>query len=65
MSTEDTVNRLGSSEQEREILETLIALLTQCDELLYDLEQYESKYDELISTTRAAYRNALAAYVKE
>lgn len=50
---------------EREILETLIALLAQCDELLNDLEQYSPKYDELIRTTRAAYGNALVVYVAD
>ncbi len=63
MTTEDTVHRYGSPEPEQEILETLIALLAQCDELLHDLEQYDPKYDELIKTTRAAYNNALAVYV--
>ncbi|MGH8652567.1 MAG: hypothetical protein ACREYE_10555 [Gammaproteobacteria bacterium] len=43
----------------------MIALLAQCDELLHDLEQYDPKYDELITTTRAAYNNALAAFVAE
>lgn len=51
--------------QEKEILETLIALLAQCDELLNDLERYSPKYDELIRTTRAAYGNALAVYVAD
>ncbi|MGH8658497.1 MAG: hypothetical protein ACREV4_08495 [Gammaproteobacteria bacterium] len=50
---------------EKEILETLIALLAQCDELLNDLEQYSPKYNELIRATRAAYGNALAAYVAD
>ncbi|MGH8579620.1 MAG: hypothetical protein ACREVK_05685 [Gammaproteobacteria bacterium] len=63
MRTDGTVHRYGSPEREQEILETLIALLAQCDELLYDLERYGPKYAELIRTTRAAYRNALAAYV--
>ncbi len=54
MTTEGTVHRYGSPEREQEILETLIALLAQCDELLHDLEQYDPKYDELIRTTRAA-----------
>ncbi|MGH8628321.1 MAG: hypothetical protein ACREYC_24665 [Gammaproteobacteria bacterium] len=57
------VHRCGFPEHEQEILETLTALLAQCDELLHDLEQYDPKYDELIRTTRAAYGNALAAYV--
>ncbi len=48
---------------EKDMLETLIALLAQCDELLNDLEQYSSKYDELIRATRAAYGNALSVYV--
>ncbi|MGH8651012.1 MAG: hypothetical protein ACREYE_02010 [Gammaproteobacteria bacterium] len=65
MAIEDTVHRYGFPEREQEILETLIALLAQCDELLHDLEQYEPKYDELIAATRAAYGNALAAYVAE
>ncbi|MGH8607624.1 MAG: hypothetical protein ACREX9_09425 [Gammaproteobacteria bacterium] len=63
MTVEDTVHRCGFPEHEQEILETLTALLAQCDELLHDLEQYDPKYDELIRTTRAAYGNALAAYV--
>lgn len=50
---------------EKDILETLIALLAQCDELLNDLEQYSPKYDELIRATRAAYRNALSVYVAD
>lgn len=65
MAIEDTVHRYGFPERDQEILETLIALLAQCDELLHDLEQYKPKYDELITTTRAAYGNALAAYVAE
>ncbi len=50
---------------EKDILETLIALLAQCDELLSDLEQYSPKYDELITTTRAAYGKALSVYVAD
>jgi len=65
MTTEDTVHPYGFPEREQEILETLIALLAQCDELLHDLEEYDPKYDELIATTRAAYNNALAAFVAE
>lgn len=64
MITEDTVHPYGFPEREQEILETLIALLAQCDELLHDLEEYDPKY-ELITTTRAAYNNALAAFVAE
>lgn len=51
--------------QEREILETLIALLAQHDELLNDLERYIPKYDELMRVTRAAYGSALDAYVAD
>ncbi|MGH8580735.1 MAG: hypothetical protein ACREVK_11665 [Gammaproteobacteria bacterium] len=65
MTIEDTVHRRGFPEHEQEILETLIALLAQCDELLQDLQQYDPKHAELISATRAAYGNALAAYLAE
>lgn len=51
--------------KEQEILETLIALLAQCDELVIDLEAGNGKYAEVIRTVKTAYGNAVACYVAE